>query len=398
MEYLRHRQLGKKLWTAYDLWRTIYLRIWNTRNDSTVLRQIHGVVESTEKDLRRMQIRSIQQLAVANPGYMSEIMCKSIKFCTSLVTQAQSIVIFKIQSIIQHDRKNLQIKIGSECVGPMDPRNTKQTCCLIVFCGKKLLSFDDMIKAPTTLLAPMPCELMMNEWVQIRLMHEQYVGLDDYINLPLETGGYVEYGSPFLEGMRQQRSLERDKLKKEKLSHLKETKKFTKYVNVLTAHHTNAKQQTIRHFMKPTKMISPDQQHGIVTPRKRHRNYSDKISRECTLRDSQERYRSPESSKAVDPFAFVKYDRSKPKPVRAVCASRRGRQEKPSSSTKKMCQLHLNVAVPTEMLQKEKSMASSIAEPQLACSPLKFDPGYLDHSSTSQSQQYKSQTMSSFAI
>nr|CCA23151.1 ATPdependent DNA helicase mer3 putative [Albugo laibachii Nc14] len=387
VEYMRHRGLGRQLWTAYDLWRCISLRLWNARNDCSILRQIHGADGSTKKILHGMQIRSLKQLAFADPRYMSEIMCRSIDFCKSLVTQAQSIAVYKIHSIVQDSYKNLRIRIESEDVGSTDTTSIQQTCCLIVFCEETLLCFNQMIKAPATFDVSLPNGITKDTRVQIRVLHEQYIGFDEYVDLPLEASGFVEYGGPELERIRQTRRLEVDKLNNENLSHLKNTKKFTKYVSVLTAHHTNAKQQTIRNFMKPMKKSPTDRQCAVVTPekscirpRKRHKNCSNNISKGSRSTFSKQIVQSPDS---LQP--------SKSRPVRIGRTSGHTRQKKLNSSTKRMSQLRLNLDMTTE---KEECVASVITGRQLPSPSLNLDSGNLCSSKTSRLRKHEFQNKS----
>ncbi|KAF1320370.1 Serine protease family s10, partial [Globisporangium splendens] len=264
VEFLTHQNRGEALSITYSLWRSIKLRSWSESIGATFLQQIHGIGAKEARALECMGIQTIDQLAKADPSDMNRYISRDREFCSSLIQEAGSVIEFDSSMAISSDK--LRITVNKKCGERDTPLvSSKQSCTVIVWCRERLLLCRDGIDEPSSFTIELPSELRRNNSrVFARVFHEQYVGMDQRLELNLNEN---EQPQDPCANQRQNSAEEQG---------CKETSETTESTNseaadsvengdshilskikALERHQTKAKQQSLFRFLTPKPRVEP---------------------------------------------------------------------------------------------------------------------------------------------
>lgn len=133
-----------------------------------------------------MGVRTLRQLACAEPEKLAKFVHKDIKVCSSLINKAASIADFfaKVSTLAETMRVVVKTKPHSPSA---DEQSSKQTCTLLVWVPEKILLYREGVGSETAFDVPFPRPLKeSSRFIYVRLFHDQFAGIDERFEVALE--------------------------------------------------------------------------------------------------------------------------------------------------------------------------------------------------------------------
>lgn len=186
VEFLVHQNYGEAVSIAHNLWRSVKLRSWGESGGATSLHQIEGIDMQISTSLEYLGVRTLRQLAHAQPEKLTKFVHKDIKVCSSLINKAASIADFfaTMSTLMGTMRVVVKTKPHPPSAGES---GFKQTCTLLVWGPEKILLYHEGVEPESTFDVQLPESLReSSRLIYVRLFHDQFAGMDERFDVPLE--------------------------------------------------------------------------------------------------------------------------------------------------------------------------------------------------------------------
>lgn len=145
------------------------------------LRQIEGIDASIATALEYIGIRTIRQLASASVDNLLKFIRRGRGECSELVKNASAIARFAVSTTVKNKKVLISVSAFSGIQKAVDP--PRQSCTILVWSNCDLLLFREGVYPPVEFELSAQSTNHGEDTIHIRLMHEQFVGLDEKVDL-----------------------------------------------------------------------------------------------------------------------------------------------------------------------------------------------------------------------
>lgn len=263
VELLATESRGEALVIAFNLWRSVKLRSWDECGGVSCLHQIDGVDTHTAASLEFTGVRTLRQLARAEPERLKQCIGRDLRFCSSLIENAASITDFSASVAVQDGSIRIAVMSSRPRFrGALERQDgTMHSCALLAWTPDQLLVFREGLQEGAVLEVQIP--KMMDKKrrvVTIQLYHEQFAGMDQRLEVPLDQG---EQQRAWYEDEGKTSPTATDILASEALPEaLDGESNMLKAIKKLERHHKSAKQQSMFQYL----CCVPDSGEAAIQP------------------------------------------------------------------------------------------------------------------------------------
>lgn len=267
IDFLAFKKRGQAVWTAFKLWRSMKLRAWDESGGATSLQQIEGIDASVATELEYIGIRTIRQLASASVDHLLKFIRRGRGECSELVNNASAIAQFAVSTTVENMRVLISISTSNGNQKAVD--SPKQSCTILVWSNCDLLLFREGVYPPAELEVSAQSINDGEDSIHIRLMQDQFVGLDEKIDLDMSFIMAKELLSSVASKTEQTQAsffeCSQEIVVEEVLVHEKRNPEpllqdsgIMMAIKKLEMHHAKAKQQKINLYFKQNKAQNKD--------------------------------------------------------------------------------------------------------------------------------------------
>lgn len=182
---------GEAVAITFNLWRCVKLWSWDEGGGASCLRQVKGIDSRVVTALEFMGIRSIRELAGADPANLKQRISRDIETCTALVDRASAIADWATTASVLNGVVRLEVK--TRCSTRFSTRtaadDAAQTCTLVVWSPASLLLFRERVHADTIIDVEIPDRLdeSTRSIIYVRVFHDQFAGMDQRFEIDLDA-------------------------------------------------------------------------------------------------------------------------------------------------------------------------------------------------------------------
>lgn len=258
------------------------LRAWDENGGTRCLQQVRGIDASVATALEYIGIRNIRQLASASVDHLSKFIRRGRLECSDLVANAAAITQFVVSTTVVNKSILVSVSKSKSSENQKASITPEQSFTVLAWSNCDLLLFREGVYPPIKLDICVQTVNDVEDVIHIRLMHDQFVGVDEKVDLDMSSfltkrrqevipstcaNNLQQNQASFFDSSQEAETenvLIRDK---RNLGNVTQDSSIMMAIKRLERHHANAKQQKINLYFKQKK----DQ--NMWTEQQQHKNY-----------------------------------------------------------------------------------------------------------------------------